>query len=200
MPDLDMNYLKLRDPTCSLTSNLTHIIGVMSFTTCGTRVQVGLSTRRSVTATPAATWPTGSLFCVSQEDSDYLVFTNAITSFQLPNEIIVRRRSVNIDFSCRFPKVLSVSSGFNMRDSDYVFTQSNFGTFGYRFDLYEDGNFSSKVPASAYPVSVKLLQTVYMGIQAQSELPNVQIFVESCKGTPDDNADNPIYYDLIRDG
>lgn len=200
MPDLDMNYLKLQDPSCSLTSNLTHIIGVMSFTTCGTKVQVGISTCLSAAATLAATLPTGSFFCVSQEDGDYLVFTNAITSFQLPSEIIVRRRSVNIDFSCRFPKLLSVSSGFDMRDSDYVFTQSNFGTFGYRFDIYNNSNFSSKVQASAYPVSVKLLQTIYMGIQAQSELPNVQIFVESCKGTPDDNSDNPIYYDLIKDG
>ncbi|CAF92912.1 unnamed protein product, partial [Tetraodon nigroviridis] len=141
-----------------------------------------------------------ALFLPPQEDGDYLVFTNAITSFQLPNEVIVRRRSVNIDFSCRFPKLLSVSSSFNVHDSDYVFTQSNFGTFGYRFDIYDDGNFSSKVQSSAYPVSVKLLQTLYMGIQAQSELPNVQIFVESCKGTPDDNSDNPIYYDLIKDG
>lgn len=200
MPDLDTNYLKLRDPTCSLTSNLSHIIGVMSFTTCGTRVQVGISTRVSASATVAAAMPTGSFFCVAQEDGDYLVFTNAITSFQLPNEVIVRRRSVNIDFSCRFPKLLSVSGGFNMQDSDYVFTQSNFGTFGYRFDLYDNSNFSSKVQSSAYPVSIKLLQTVYLGIQAQSELPNVQIFVESCKGTPDDNSDNPIYYDLIKDG
>lgn len=136
----------------------------------------------------------------TQEDGEFLVFSNAITSFQPPNEVIVRRRSVNIDFSCRFPKVLSVSGGFDVRDSDYVFTQSNFGTFGYRFDIYDDGNFTSKVQRGAYPVSVKLLQTLYMGIQAQSELPNVRIFVESCKGTPDDNPDNPIYYDLIRDG
>lgn len=200
MPDLDTNYLKLRDPTCSLTSNLTHIIGVMSFTTCGTKVQVGASAGPCVTARAPAALLTASCSHLTQEDGDYLVFTNAITSFQLPNEVIVRRRSVSIDFSCRFPKLLSVSSGFNVHDSDYVFTESNFGTFGYRFDIYDNGNFSSKVQSSAYPVSVKLLQTIYMGIQAQSELANVQIFVESCKGTPDDNSDNPIYYDLIKDG
>lgn len=129
-----------------------------------------------------------------------MVYTNAITSSQLPNEVIVRRRSVHIDFSCRFPRLLRVSSGFNVHDSDYVFTQSNFGTFGYRFDIFEDGSFTSRVQSTAYPVSVKLLQTIYMGIQAQSELQNVRIFVESCKGTPDDNSDNPIHYDLISDG
>lgn len=40
MPDIDMNYLKLRDESCSLTSNGTHIIGTMSFTTCGTKFEV----------------------------------------------------------------------------------------------------------------------------------------------------------------
>lgn len=140
------------------------------------------------------------VFCSKQEDGDYIIFTNSITSFQLPNETIVRRRTVNIDFSCRFPKLLSISSGFNMRDSDFIFTETNFGTFGYSFDIYPDSNFTEKMQARAYPVSVRLLQTIYMGIQAKSDLPNVKVFVESCKGTPDDNSDNPIYYDLIKDG
>ncbi|XP_034426032.1 CUB and zona pellucida-like domain-containing protein 1 [Hippoglossus hippoglossus] len=41
---------------------------------------------------------------------------------------------------------------------------------------------------------------IYMGIQAQSELPDVKIFVESCKATPDDNPENPLFYDLIKNG
>lgn len=40
MPDIDMNYLKLLDDSCSLTSNKTHIIGTMSFSTCGTILEV----------------------------------------------------------------------------------------------------------------------------------------------------------------
>lgn len=192
-----MSHLKLRDPSCSLTSNLTHVIGVMSFTTCGTKVEVCAFAPlclRHRWCRPALSFPP------TQEDGDYLVFANAITSFQLPNEVIVRRRAVNINFYCRFPKFMSISSGFNMRDSDYIFTESNFGTFGYSFSIYPDSSFTAKMQASTYPVSVKLLQTIYMGITAQSELPNVKLFVESCKGTPDDNSDNPIYYDLIKDG
>lgn len=54
--------------------------------------------------------------------------------------------------------------------------------------------------ASAYPVEVKLLETIYMGIQAQSELPSVTLFVESCKATPDDNPENTLFYDLIKNG
>lgn len=58
MPDLDMNYLRLKDPTCSLTSNLTHIIGVMSLTTCGTKVEVCIFICLSVVVTGMVT--TGS--------------------------------------------------------------------------------------------------------------------------------------------
>lgn len=43
MPDIDMNYLKLIDESCTLTSNSTHIIGTMSFTTCGTQIEVTFS-------------------------------------------------------------------------------------------------------------------------------------------------------------
>lgn len=41
MPDLDMTFLKLQDPNCSLTSNRTHIIGIMPLDACGTKEQVG---------------------------------------------------------------------------------------------------------------------------------------------------------------
>lgn len=173
MPDIDENFLQLRDPSCSLTSNSTHITGVMSFTTCGTKLE---------------------------DKGDFIVFKNEINSFELPNEVIVRRKTVKIDFSCQFPKAIDISSYYNVHKSDYIFTESNFGSFGYAFEIFRDGNFTQKVEASAYPVEVKLLQTIYMGIQATSELPNVTLFVESCKATPDDNPDNALSYDLIKNG
>lgn len=95
---------------------------------------------------------------------------------------------------------MRISSNYNLQDSDYIFTESSFGSFGYTFDIFLDQNFTSKVAPSAYPVQVTLLQPIYMGIQAQSELPNVILFVESCKATPDDNPDNPLNYYLINNG
>ncbi|CAG5849743.1 unnamed protein product [Menidia menidia] len=173
MPNIDENFLKLRDPSCSLTSNDTHILGTMSFSACGTKFE---------------------------DKGDFIVFKNEINSFEMPNEVIIRRETVRIDFSCEFPKTISISSYYNLKKSDYIFTESSFGSFGYSFEIFKDSNFSQKVEASAYPVEVKLLQMVYMGIQAQSELPNVKLFVESCKATPDDNPDNAMFYSLIRNG
>lgn len=135
-----------------------------------------------------------------QENADYLVFHNEIDSFELPTEVIVRRKTVKIDFSCKFPKTISIHSYYNVKKSDYIFTESNFGSFSYSFEIYNDSSYTSKVEASAYPVQVKLMDMIYLGIEAQSELPNVKLFVESCKATPDDNPENTISYDLIRNG
>ncbi|XP_034716059.1 uncharacterized protein LOC117936763 [Etheostoma cragini] len=173
MPDIDVNFLQLRDTSCSLTSNGTHILGSMSFTTCGTKLE---------------------------DKGDFLDFVNEITSFELANEIIVRRKAVKIEISCKFPKSISISSYYNLGNSDYIFTESSFGSFGYTFEVYTNSNFTSKVPAKAYPVVVTLLNKIYMGIQAQSDLPNVSLFVESCKATPDDNPENTLTYELIRNG
>ncbi|KAM9367046.1 uncharacterized protein ABDE67_006183 [Symphorus nematophorus] len=173
MPGIDVNFLQLRDRSCSLTSNSTHIMGTMSFSTCGTKVE---------------------------DKGDFIIFKNEVNSFELPTEVISRRKTVKIEFSCQFPKTISISSYFNLHKSDYIFTESSFGSFGYTFEIFRDSNFTSKVEGSAYPVEVKLLQTIYMGIQAQSELPNVTLFVESCKATPDDNPKNALSYDLIKNG
>ncbi|TNN29322.1 Oncoprotein-induced transcript 3 protein [Liparis tanakae] len=173
MPGIDVNFLQLLDSSCSLTANATHIVGVTSFTACGTELQ---------------------------EQGDFLVFKNQINSFVLPGEVIVRRKELKIDISCQFPKSVSISSYFNIHKSDYVFTESSFGSFGYTFEIFTDGTFTSNVAPAAYPVEVKLLDMVYMGIQAESDLPNVSLFVESCKATPDDNPNNVIFYDLIKNG
>lgn len=135
-----------------------------------------------------------------QDKGDFIFFKNEINSFELPTEIIVRRRTVKIDFYCSFPKTIIISSSYNLHKSDYIFTESSFGSFGYTFEIYRDANFTDKVEASAYPVQVKLLQPIYMGIEAQSDLPNVKLFVESCKATPDDNSENSISYDIIKNG
>lgn len=137
---------------------------------------------------------------LKQDTGDYIVFKNEIKSFEMAREVITRRRTVKIDFYCRFPKILSISSFYTLHKSDYIFTESSFGSFGFSFEIFQNSNFTDKVDASSYPVQTKLMDTIYMGIQAQSEMPNVKLFVESCKGTPDDNPDNAIYYDLVKNG
>ncbi|XP_035771425.1 uncharacterized protein LOC102789475 [Neolamprologus brichardi] len=134
------------------------------------------------------------------DKGDYIVFKNVINSFELANEVITRRKTVKIGFSCQFPKSISISNYYNLHNADYIFTESNFGSFGYTFEIFHNSSFTNRVEASAYPVQVKLLETIFMGIQASSELPNVMLFVESCKATPDNNPENSLSYYIIRNG
>ncbi|KAI7802151.1 uncharacterized protein LOC130562808 [Triplophysa rosa] len=173
MEGIDQNWLQLRDPTCSLASNDTHILGTMSLNTCGTTVE---------------------------DSGDFMVFKNEINSFETPNAVITRRNQVKIGFSCQYPKLASVSSHYVNHKSDYIFTESSFGTFGYSFEVYTDNSFSSRVDPNQYPVEVKLMETLYMGVEAHSALPKVRLFIESCRATAEDNPYSAVYYDIIKDG
>ncbi|XP_056594685.1 uncharacterized protein LOC130413469 [Triplophysa dalaica] len=173
MKGIDQNWLKLRDPTCSLTSNETHILGTMSLNTCGTTIE---------------------------ESGDFLVFKNEINSFENPTEVITRRSQVKISFSCQYPRVSSVSNHYKNLKSDYIFTESSFGTFGYSFDIFTDQNFTRQVDSSLHAMEVNVMDVLYVGIEAHSALPDVRLFVESCRATPDDNPYSVLFYDIIKNG
>ncbi|XP_054627119.1 uncharacterized protein LOC129178684 [Dunckerocampus dactyliophorus] len=173
LPDVDVHYLSLMDPSCSVTYNDTHIMGSMQFSNCGTMVE---------------------------DEEHYIYFKNQIQTLRNPEQIVIRRKTVKIGFSCQFPKSASISSNYNVQKSDYIFSDSEVDSFSYSFDVYTNSNFTDKVQPSAYPVQVTFQQTIFMGIKAESQLANVTFFVESCKATPDDNPGNALFYDLVKDG
>ncbi|XP_036390397.1 ZP domain-containing protein-like [Megalops cyprinoides] len=135
-----------------------------------------------------------------EDTGEYMVFKNEIDSVGEAGSVITRRNFVRIPFSCSYPKLAHVSTSFKNHKSDYVFTETGFGSFSYSFEFYTDSTYNSMIDPSSYPVDVKLLDMIYIGIQAHSTLPEVQLFVESCKATPDDDPNNPLYYDIIKNG
>ncbi|XP_030232055.1 uncharacterized protein LOC115558259 [Gadus morhua] len=173
MDGIDKNWLNMNDPSCSMSSNATHIMATMSFNTCGTKLE---------------------------DNGNFLIFKNEINSFELPDTVITRRRQIKIGFSCQFPKTASVSGSYQLHNSDYIFTESSFGSFGYTFGIFKDSSFAHSIATDAYPMEVKLLDPVFMGIRAVSDLPNITLFVESCKATPDDNPENSMFYNIIQNG
>ncbi|XP_077375411.1 uncharacterized protein LOC144017569 [Festucalex cinctus] len=173
LPDVDVNYLSLNEPSCLVTHNATHIIGSTLFSNCGTTIE---------------------------DEEKYIFFRNQIQPLRNPLKIVSRRKTVKIEFSCQFPKTASISSNYNAEKSDYIFSDSRFDSFSYSFDVYTDGNFTNKVQPIAYPVQVEFLQNIYLGLRAESELANVSLFLDSCRATPDDNPDNVDFYDLVTEG
>lgn len=172
MVGVEASHLLLKDPTCSLTANDSHIMASVSLQSCGTQML---------------------------DTGDYLIFRNEIHSAK-ETSVITRRNLVRIPFSCGYPKQANVATEFKNHKSDYVFTETGFGSFSYSFDFYSDGTFQSRFEPSSYPIDVKLMDTIYMGIRGHSSVANTQLFVESCRATPDDNPDNPVFYDIIKNG
>lgn len=52
MPGIDVNFLQLIDPSCSLSSNDTHIMGAMSFSTCGTELEACIDKKQQFIPRP----------------------------------------------------------------------------------------------------------------------------------------------------
>ncbi|XP_061521209.1 uncharacterized protein LOC133395920 isoform X1 [Phycodurus eques] len=173
LPEVDVNYLSLNDPSCLVTYNSTHITGSALFTNCGT---------------------------IIEDEEKYIIFKNQIQTIPDPSKTVFRRKMVKIGFSCQFPKIATISSNYNVEKSDYIFSDSKLDSFSYSFDVYTDDNFTSKVQLSDYPVQIEFLQNIFLGIKAESELANMSLFLDSCKATPDDNPDNADFYYLVKEG
>ncbi|KAM4618111.1 ZP domain-containing protein-like [Discoglossus pictus] len=165
------NHLRLNDPQCLVTSNSTHFIASVGFNSCGTQIV---------------------------ETEDKIVFKNQITSFENMGDVITRKHQLGISFNCSFPKETRLSTGFRAERAIYQFTEAGFGNFTYRFQFFQDSQFNAV--RTQYPLDVLLRDIIYMEVEVTSMTPNVQLFVESCKATPHDNPNDPVFYDIIKDG
>ncbi|XP_066559040.1 ZP domain-containing protein-like [Amia ocellicauda] len=171
---IEESHLRLNDPSCTMTSNATHVIATVSLNSCGTKLE---------------------------ETENDLIFMNEIMSFDHPGqEVITRKHLVEIGFSCSYPKKGNVSLEFVAHRLPYVFTESGFGKFTYQFEFFSTDRYTRMIDPSAYPVTVELRDMLYIDIEATSSIPNTQLFVESCRATPHDDPSDPLFYDIIRNG
>ncbi|XP_069821918.1 uncharacterized protein [Dendropsophus ebraccatus] len=169
--ELYENQFRLNDPKCLVSSNSTHLVASVAYNTCGTE---------------------------TVETEHDIVFKNQATSFSSRFSVITRKHGVSIPFNCSFPKKNRVSASFLAHKSDYVFTEAGFGNFTYKFQFFTDDRFAEV--ETQFPLEVTLRELIYMEIQVSSSVPNVELFVESCKATPHDNPNDPTFYDLIQNG
>ncbi|XP_063294515.1 uncharacterized protein LOC134579228 [Pelobates fuscus] len=165
------NHLRLIDPRCLLTSNSTHHIASVGFNSCGTEIE---------------------------ETEDSIVFKNQVTSFDDLTSVITRKHQVVISFNCTFPKKNRLSVSFRPKKALFEFTEAGFGNFTYKFQFYTSDQFT--IVQTQSPLEVWLRDMLYMEIQVMSSVPNVQLFVESCKASPHDNPDDPVFYNIIENG
>ncbi|XP_040184200.1 uncharacterized protein LOC120917168 [Rana temporaria] len=162
--------LRLNDPKCLVSSNNTHLIASVGYNSCGT---------------------------VTEETEENIVFKNTATNHDM-SSVITRQNGISIPFNCSFPKKNRVSASFRAHRSDFIFTEAGFGNFTYKIQFFTDSRFVEVNTQS--PLEVILKELLYMEIQVSSSVPNIELFVESCKATPHDNPSDPIFYNIIENG
>ncbi|XP_077317081.1 uncharacterized protein LOC143939278 [Lithobates pipiens] len=168
--ELNNIQLRLNDPKCLVSSNRTHLIASVGYNSCGT---------------------------VIEETEENIVFKNIATNHDT-SSTITRQNGISIPFNCSFPKNNRVSASFRAHSSDFIFTEAGFGNFTYKIQFFTDSRFVEVNTRS--PLEVVLKELLYMEIQVSSSVPNIELFVESCKATPHDNPSDPIFYNIIENG
>uniref|UniRef100_A0A8C5N360 ZP domain-containing protein n=1 Tax=Leptobrachium leishanense TaxID=445787 RepID=A0A8C5N360_9ANUR len=131
-----------------------------------------------------------------EETEDRIVFKNQITSFDNINDVITRKHQVIINFNCSFPKKERLSISFQPKKNIYEFTEAGFGKFTYKFRFFTDNRFVQTRSSLVF----LLREMIYMEIQVTSSVPNVQLFVDSCRATPRDNPSDPVFYNIVKYG
>uniref|UniRef100_A0AAV2LUI3 ZP domain-containing protein n=1 Tax=Knipowitschia caucasica TaxID=637954 RepID=A0AAV2LUI3_KNICA len=178
LPQLRYDHLRLSDPSntvCSLQthSNSTHVVANVPLNACGTQIQ---------------------------EDDDYLLFKNEITTVDDPSAIITRRHQVEIKFFCQYAKRGNVSLSFSAHRENVTVWDRGFGSFTYGFEFFPDSQFVSRIDPWSYPLEYDVGQRIYMEIQATTTVNNTEMFVESCSAAPYDNPNYHNPYVLIQNG
>ncbi|XP_051800848.1 uncharacterized protein LOC110958199 [Acanthochromis polyacanthus] len=175
-PRLSEDHLQLNDPSntiCSLTSNSTHFIGNFGLNQCGTQIE---------------------------EDDDYLIFKNEITTYEDQNYQITRKHLLEVQFYCQYPKHGNVWQSYSVHRKNVTVWEKGIGTFTYEFEFYEDDSYKTMIDPYSFPLEVEIGSRLYMKIEATSSLSNTELFVESCTAAPYDNPNYPNPYTIIADG
>uniref|UniRef100_A0AAQ5Z142 ZP domain-containing protein n=1 Tax=Amphiprion ocellaris TaxID=80972 RepID=A0AAQ5Z142_AMPOC len=173
---LSEDHLRLNDPSntiCNLTSNSTHIIGVVPLNQCGTQIE---------------------------EDDDNLIFKNEITTYEDMRNVITRKHLLEVRFYCQYPKHGKVSQSFSVHRKNVTVWEKGMGTFTYGFEFYEDNSYRAMINPNSYPLEVEIGTELYMKIEATSSINNTEMFVESCRAAPYDNPNYRKPYIIIANG
>ncbi|XP_073460521.1 ZP domain-containing protein-like [Aquarana catesbeiana] len=78
-----------------------------------------------------------------------------------------------------------------------MYTETGFGVFTFTFQFFTDNQFVNPRPNLS---AVQRGERLYLEIQVSSAVPDIELFVESCKATPHDDPSDPVFYSIIQDG
>ncbi|XP_061091677.1 uncharacterized protein LOC133124462 [Conger conger] len=170
---LNGTSLSLLDPSCTVSSNNTHVFAITPLDGCGT---------------------------LTNGTGENVTFSNELKKIEKAGSIMTRTEDVEIEFSCTYCKKGGVSTYFKARKLGMMYAEDGFGKFSFEFQFFHSQHYEINVDPSTYPIEVRLKEMIYMEIKSKSSLQNTVLFVESCKATPEDGPNHATFYSIIDNG
>ncbi|XP_061563219.1 CUB and zona pellucida-like domain-containing protein 1 isoform X2 [Cololabis saira] len=175
---IQARQLRLSDASntaCNLAarSNSTHIIATVPLNSCGTQIE---------------------------EDDDYIIFKNEISTGEDVGQLVTRHHLLEARFYCRYPRRGNASLGFTAHRRNVTVWEKGLGTFTYQLEFYRDPAFRSLIRPDSYPLEYELGSRIYLQLDASSSLNSTVMMVDSCRAAPYDNPSYRPSYSIIQNG
>ncbi|XP_037836867.1 alpha-tectorin [Kryptolebias marmoratus] len=137
---------------------------------------------------------------VLQSNGTHFMYQNAILSDVVTNgSLIRRRRPIHLRFSCVYPLTQAASMTVEIRAVESHIIKrlpSGRSLYEVRMIPYQDADFL--FPLTNCTIELKLDQRLYVEIRTEGlDQNHISTVLDSCWATPDDNASNPVRWDLI---
>ncbi|XP_061434353.1 IgGFc-binding protein-like [Lethenteron reissneri] len=138
---------------------------------------------------------------VCQETDSQMIFSQTLTlkSANRSLPIIRNFKDVQVPLTCKYDKRRSLAVNFVPDTGSIFVTETGFGDFVFNIELYHSERFALPYKKNDYPVHFKENEIVFVQLAVKSNL-SVSLFTENCFATPSGDPQDPIRYDLVKNG
>uniref|UniRef100_A0A8C5U981 CUB and zona pellucida-like domain-containing protein 1 n=1 Tax=Malurus cyaneus samueli TaxID=2593467 RepID=A0A8C5U981_9PASS len=162
--------LQLNDPSCRPTVTDSEVIFSFPLASCGTIKK-------------------------EMDESHSITYTNTITLAPAGN-VITRQKNTEIIAECRISNNATLEVIYVTKNNAIQKIIAG-GRYNISMAFYESDFFSK--PIQYFPYYVDLNQTLYVAATLHSTDPNLQVFIDTCTASPQEDFGS-LTYDLIRNG
>lgn len=166
--------ISLNDPTCmAKVLNSTHFVLDTPIDKCGTK---------------------------SYRSAMAFVYENTVR--ERYHGLISRVNEIRIPFKCFYASMGSTSAvQLNTTRKRIGFNASNVGgDLKLGISVFKDPEYTRPYSDQDFPIGVQVSQRIFMQLDVDSPDKRLAVTAHRCHATPDQNANNELFYDIIADG
>ncbi|EDO48965.1 predicted protein [Nematostella vectensis] len=175
LEDVDIRWLRLRDPSCNATTNRTHVILRAPLIGCGT---------------------------TTTYSNDVIVYSNAVQEEPAVGPIL-RTADIDIPFKCFYAAegIASTLGLLPVKVPKFSLGTNSSTNFDLSMTIYRDENFFNPYnDATDYPLQLLINQPLFVEVKVDSSDTKLSVLAERCYATPTQNPNDPVAYDIINKG